>query len=256
MRGRHGAGPHSPHLAMHRGASVLEKCAVYGAFDGTMAASGVIAAGAAVGLPPSTLLALAFSSTIALGAALAVRVYLQYTSDQAFYARERRRELWELKNFPEGEVAEMTELLVGWGVAEGAARSSMTTLSVHTEFFTDLMMALELRMQAPTYDPLHNAVCAAVAFAAAGSIPCGALLMWEMGHPALPLHWRTAALVVVVLATACLSTALLVGMKSRLLPYRSRAWAGGMAIAATAAASVLGYFLASHLLPSLPLIQE
>ena len=225
----------------------MEKCAVYGAFDGTMAASAVIAAGAAAGLGTSTLMALAWATTFGLAAAAGVRTFLSFTSDLAFYARERKREGWELKNYPQGEVDEMVELLVQWGVDPAPARSSMAALSAFPAFFTDLMMALELRMQFPDFDPTANALATTAGFATAGCLPCGALWLWTAWHPVLPAHWRTTALVSVVVATALASTALLVGVKSRLLPYRSMAWAAGMALLATAACTTIAFACASTL---------
>lgn len=225
----------------------MEKCAVYGAFDGVMTASAVIAAGAAAGLPMGTLMALAWAATLGLAAAAGVRTYLSFTSDLAFYARERKREGWELKNYPQGEVDEMVELLMEWGVDAAPARSSMAALAAFPAFFTDLMMALELRMQFPDYDPIANALAAATAFAAAGCLPCGALWVWAAWHPVLPPHWHFAALVGVVLATALACTALLVAVKARLLPYRSMAWAAGMALLATATSTTIAFACAGQL---------
>lgn len=96
-----------------------------------------------------------------LGLALssAIRVYIQYESDREFFARERDREQWELDNFPEGEVAEMVELLVSKDVPEDVAFDTMSALSKYSRFFVDLMMVLELKMQVPEFSPIRNGAC-------------------------------------------------------------------------------------------------
>lgn len=232
-----------------RGASSLEKCTVYGGFDGLMAAGAVIGAGAALGLPHSQLLALALTVVCCLALAIAWRTYLRFTSDATYYARERSREQWELENFPAGEVTEMVELCESMGVAHRDAETAMTALAKYEGFFVDLMMVLELRMQIPDYNPLTNALAAGGAFATFGCLPCAALLLYAHTFHSLPEQWALFG-PACALATGLLSTALLVGVKSRLLPHRSVAWAGSLAFAAAVSTIAAAHTLAPALLPA------
>jgi DNA damage-binding protein 1 len=166
-----------------------------------------------------------------LAVSIGWRTYLQYTSDSSYYFRERKREQWELENFPAGEVTEMIELCESMGVAHHDATISMTALAKYERFFVDLMMVLELRMQMPDYDPVVNAVASAGAFALFGCMPCAALVLYSHAFHAVPESWALFG-PAFACATGLLSSLLLAGVKSRLLPHRSAAWACAIACAA------------------------
>lgn len=209
----------------------MEKCTVYGGFDGLMAAGAIIGAGTALGLGHETLLSLTLTTILCLGVSIGWRTYLQYTSDSTFYDRERKREQWELENFPVGEVTEMIELCESMGVSHKDASISMTALAKYEKFFVDLMMVLELRMQIPDYNPLSNAVAAVLSFTLFGCLPCAALMLYAATFHAVPETWALFGPAFAA-ATGLLTSFLLAGVKSRLLPHRSIAWASSIACAA------------------------
>ncbi len=209
----------------------MEKCTVYGGFDGLMAAGAIIGAGTALQLAHETLLSLTLTTILCLGVSIGWRTYLQYTSDSTFYERERKREQWELANFPAGEVTEMIELCESMGVSHADASSSMSALAKYEQFFVDLMMVLELRMQIPDYDPLSNAIASAMSFSLFGCLPCAALMLYAQTFHVVPETWALFGPAFAA-ATGLLTSMLLAGVKSRLLPHRSVAWACSIACAA------------------------
>jgi hypothetical protein len=92
-----------------------------------------------------------------LSVAHALRDWLRYVSEASVYARERAREAWELENFPEGERREMIELYTTGGVSEADAVAAVSALSRYPHVFVELMMAQELKLQAPDETPLRTA---------------------------------------------------------------------------------------------------
>lgn len=42
---------------------------------------------------------------------MAVGAYLLHKSEHEYYEREEARELWEIENFPEGEIAELKRFI-------------------------------------------------------------------------------------------------------------------------------------------------
>lgn len=65
------------------------------------------------------------------------------------FAWEKKRETWELENFPEGEIQEMAELYVEKGMAEDDAKLVVSTMSKYNDFFVNVMMLEELGMLDP-----------------------------------------------------------------------------------------------------------
>lgn len=65
------------------------------------------------------------------------------------YDRERRREAWELSNYPKGEVDEIIELFESRGMSHEDATLAVRRMAKYDNFFVDLMMAMELHMIKP-----------------------------------------------------------------------------------------------------------
>ena len=83
----------------------LEKAFVYGAYEGIAAASTLCAAGFALRLPIEQIFSLVLGGISALGVAVVLREYERARESRAHFFKEREREAWELKNYPEGTFA-------------------------------------------------------------------------------------------------------------------------------------------------------
>ncbi|OQR82030.1 hypothetical protein THRCLA_11188 [Thraustotheca clavata] len=94
---------------------------------------------------------------MAIGMAIALAIFtgvLSYrrTEEERFeYERERRREMWELDNFPEGEKEEMVQLYTAKGMSTKDATAVIDLMSKYENFFVDIMMIEELSLLPPNH---------------------------------------------------------------------------------------------------------
>lgn len=145
---------------------------VWSAFEGTATASVLLVGCTAAGLAAAEAAALSATVVLALGCALALREALRFRSDLEHYTRERRREEWELREHPAGEIQEMIEIYVQNGVDKADATTAIKALYKYSRFFVDCMMAQELQIPLPTgRSATRNGVAALVAFTAFGGVP-------------------------------------------------------------------------------------
>jgi VIT1/CCC1 family predicted Fe2+/Mn2+ transporter len=84
---------------------------------------------------------------------------------------ERRREEWEVDNYPEGEKREMVELYTDKGMDPEDAHQVVELLSRNRNVWVDVMMMEELGIIQETESPLSNAVATFLSFAVFGFIP-------------------------------------------------------------------------------------
>lgn len=145
---------HNEELA-HRGATLVLR----GAVDGIMISLLANSLGDAAGWPSATTAKLQAAALLCWGVYAGCREALETVTYAAYYNRERRREAWELDNFPEGEVEEMVQLYSKRGLPEHAARTVVNAMASSPNFFVDVMMLEELQMAPP---PAVSALAASV----------------------------------------------------------------------------------------------
>lgn len=190
-----------------------------------------LAAGLAGAVAGSRLVLTAGGAEIAAGSiAMGLGGYLAARGDAEHYASERRREVREVREIPDREIQEVTDILTEYGLpAEEAARAAHS-LSQDEEKWVDFMMRFELGLEAP--DPKRawqSGATIAAAYIGGGMIPL------------LPYLFVSSAATALRYSAACTMLALFVfgflkGRVAGVAPWRSAfqtAAVGG--IAATAA---------------------
>src|SRR6266566_113661 len=121
--------------------------------------------------------------------------YLAARSEAEHYESERTREHHEVREKPEAEVAEVMEVLEGYGVKAEEARPLVDSLRRNPQGWVDFMMRFELGLERP--DPrraLRSAVTIGGAYAVGGLIP-----LW----PYMILGRASTALGVSTVVTLC-----------------------------------------------------
>lgn len=147
------------------------KSAVYGGLDGIITTFAVVAGAAGAALSRGVVLILGFANLIADGLSMAIGDYLSTKSEQEYRRAERRREQWEIENYPDGERRQMVELYMAKGISEAEARTIVAIDARHPEAWWDVMMIEELGISSSQESPLNNAVATFFSFAVFGLVP-------------------------------------------------------------------------------------
>ncbi|ETW08419.1 hypothetical protein, variant [Aphanomyces invadans] len=132
------------------------------------------ALGPAVLLKTSARLALA--STLSTAIFAGVLAYRRNEEQKFEYERERRREMWELDNFPQGEKDEMIELYTARGMTMKDARTVIDLMATYENFFVDTMMIEELHL----FPPDTTVSSAAVGASTSVGTVCFGLVPWVL----------------------------------------------------------------------------
>jgi len=155
----------------HRSAGNYIKSAIYGGLDGTLTTFSIVSGVAGASLAPSIVLILGLANLVGDGFGMAIGDYLSTKAETEFQSQERKRETWELENYPEGEKAEMLAIYKSKGIAEKDAKDIVGKMSKHKDAFVDIMMIEELGMNESNERPLKNAFVTFFSFVIFGFIP-------------------------------------------------------------------------------------
>lgn len=147
------------------------KSFVYGGLDGIVTTFAVVAGVTGANLSAGVVLILGVASLIADGISMAFGDYLSTKAEKEYMTAERVREIWETRNYPDGEKREMIELYIEKGIPEKDAKTAVEALSKHEKPWVDIMMAEELGLVENYASPIKNALVTFASFIFFGSIP-------------------------------------------------------------------------------------
>lgn len=94
------------------GAQDFIKSMVFGGLDGIITTFAVVAAGAGADLEGKVVVLMGFANLVSDGISMGLGDYFSEKSENEFIRGEKKRELWEMENNPEGEVQEMIEIFM------------------------------------------------------------------------------------------------------------------------------------------------
>lgn len=189
---------------MHQTEGGFLKPLIFGGLDGILTSFAIVAGAAGGSMPIPVILVLGFSNIFADALAMGVGEFLSSKAENEWILSERRRENWEMENYPEGEIREMIDIYEGRGMSHGDAVLVINTMAKYKDFFVDVMMAEELQLQVPEEDhkveSMKEGVVMFCSFASFGSLP----LLGYVIIPALfpSLHEE------ILFTAACVVTAL------------------------------------------------
>lgn len=137
---------------LHQQAGGLLKPMIFGGLDGILTSFAIVAGAAGGNLSTNVVLILGFSNIFADALSMGVGEFLSSKAENEWILSERKREEWELENFPEGEIKEMVEIYEERGMSHEDAVIVVRTMAKYKDFFVDVMMTQELELQVPDAD--------------------------------------------------------------------------------------------------------
>jgi VIT1/CCC1 family predicted Fe2+/Mn2+ transporter len=191
---------------------------VYGGLDGIITTFAVVSGVAGADLGLNVVLILGLANLLADGFSMGTGAYLSAKSEREYYEREREREAWEVREFPEGERAELYEIYRGQGYPEEDARHLVAIKTRDHQRWVDAMMVEELGMLREEKSPFRNGLATFGAFVVAGSVPLLVYLL-AMAVRIPPSALFPTSLVLSGLALFALGAAKV--LVTKLSPYRS-----------------------------------
>jgi VIT1/CCC1 family predicted Fe2+/Mn2+ transporter len=178
--------PLTRHVERHFTSGETVRDIVIGMSDG-LTVPFALAAGLSGAVESTSIVITAGLAEIAAGSiAMGLGGYLAARSDAEHYASERRREQAEVRDIPEAETKEVTDLLGSYGVGAEAAAPVVRALRERPEAWVDFMMRFELGLEQP--DPKRALVSAATiagAYIAGGLIPLAPYFIFSAAARAL-----------------------------------------------------------------------
>lgn len=189
---------------MHQTEGGFLKPLIFGGLDGILTSFAIVAGAAGGSMPVPVILVLGFSNIFADALAMGVGEFLSSKAENEWILSERRRENWEMENYPEGEIQEMIDIYEQRGMTHEDAKMVIETMAKYKDFFVDVMMAEELALQVPEEnhktESMKEGVVMFCAFATFGSLPL-------LGYVIIPFLFPTLG-EEVLFSAACIVTGL------------------------------------------------
>src|SRR5713101_6475975 len=164
--------PRTPHIEKHFTAGNFVRDVVIGMSDG-LTVPFALAAGLSGAVQNTRLIVVGGLAEIAAGSiAMGLGGYLAAHGDAEHYDQERAREEREVREIPEEEKAEVSQVFQQYGIGAEHSATIVEALSRRPEAWVDFMMRFELGLEEP--DPkraLTSALTIAGAYVAGGFIP-------------------------------------------------------------------------------------
>ncbi len=144
---------------------------VYGGIDGAVTTFAVVSGAAGAHLDSSIVIILGFANLIADGFSMSVGSFLSSKSEVERYHKLRKREYFEVENFPESEREEVRAIFQGKGFEGDQLERAIDTITEDKDRWVDLMMKEEIGLIKPDHSPFLNAVITFISFIILGFIP-------------------------------------------------------------------------------------
>jgi VIT1/CCC1 family predicted Fe2+/Mn2+ transporter len=178
--------PQTPHIERHFTSSEAVRDIVIGMADG-LTVPFALAAGLSGAIKTTHVIVVAGLAEIAAGSiAMGLGGYLAAKSDAEHYVQERAREWREVKEVPDEEAREVSQILQNYGMAAGEASTVVAALEKRPEAWVDFMIRFELGLEPP--EPgraVRSAATIAGSYVAGGLIPLAPYIVLNQASTAL-----------------------------------------------------------------------
>jgi len=144
---------------------------VYGAIDGTITTFAIISGTAGAGLSQGIVIALGFANVLADGFSMAASNYLGTRSEVQNHRRIHATEERHIEQYPDGEKAELEQILTNHGLCGHDLQQVCDVVSRHKSLWINLMVSGEYGLPPFEPRPLASAIATFFAFIICGLIP-------------------------------------------------------------------------------------
>jgi VIT1/CCC1 family predicted Fe2+/Mn2+ transporter len=171
------------HVERHFTGSERLRDIVIGMSDG-LTVPFALAAGLSGAVGNARIIVIAGLAEIAAGSiAMGLGGYLAARGDAEHYQHELAREWREIREIPEAEADEVSEVLESYGLSEQEAAPVVTALRERPQDWVDFMMRFELGLERPEPARARNsAVTIAFSYIAGGIIPLSPYMLLRRPH--------------------------------------------------------------------------
>ena len=151
----------------------------------------IIASGVGAQLSVGIILLLGLANVFADALSMGVGEFLSLQAEHQHIFSEKKREEWELLNYPEGERAEMIELYMQQGVSAADARAIIDILFTNQTLLVDVMIREELSLvvPGPGDSPIRESMVITAAFVLMGFSPLIPFAVAVAIDPAQSVTW-------------------------------------------------------------------
>lgn len=170
---------------------------IYGGIDGSVTTFAIVAGVAGAGLSPFIIVALGLANVLADGFSMAAGNYSATKSELDNAKRLRRVEEAHIDRNPDGERAEVREILRQKGLSGDVLEDATDAITAKRETWIDLMLEGEYGPSSVDPHPMRAAWATFAAFLVAGMIP---LLPFILGMGEAAFAWSAAMTMVVFFA--------------------------------------------------------
>ena len=217
--------------------------AVYGALDGIVTSFAVVAGVAGAKLPSHVVLILGFANLIGDGLSMGVGSFLSTKSKREYQESERKRELWEIENYPDGEIEEIREIYRKKGFKGDNLEQAVKVITSDKDVWINTMMFEELGIVEESGHPFYNGLSTFLAFATAGFIP---LLFFVLGRavPSLTPYAFTMSIILTAIVLFVIGSL-------KVIVTRTKWWKSGFEMLIVGGLTALGAYTVGYLLQGL-----
>lgn len=186
----------------HKTGGGILKPMIFGGLDGILTSFAIVSGATGGNLDVSVVLVLGFSNIFADALAMGVGEFLSSKAESEWILTERKREMWEVENYIEGEIKEMVEIYENKGMSIKDAEVVVNTMAKYKDLFVDVMMAEELELTLPEdnykMESFREGVIMFSSFAFFGSLPL-------LGYLLIPTYYPSSSREV-LFTSACIVT--------------------------------------------------
>lgn len=152
------------------------RAGVLGANDGIVSVAGLVVGVAGATSARGPILTAGVAGLVAGAVSMALGEYVSVSSQRDSERALLTKERWELKNYPQEELAELTALYEAKGLRPETARQVAAELTEHDALRAHLDAELNIDPE-DLVNPWHAAIASAVAFTVGALLPLAAVLL-------------------------------------------------------------------------------